>query len=73
MGLVYGINETVAASTVILAPPLAGWIYSQNPAMIFLVSAALILISILVSARLLPGLTQQHPVTSTSELPEKPI
>ena len=73
MGLVYGINETVAASTVILAPPLAGWIYSKNPVMIFLVSAALILISILVSARLLPGLTQQHPVISTSELPEKPI
>ena len=73
MGLVYGINETVAASTVILAPPLAGWIYSQNPVMIFLVSAALIVISILVSARLLPGLTQQIPVTSTTELPEKPI
>ena len=54
MGLIYGINETVAASTVILAPPLAGWIYDRDPATIFLTSAVLILISLLVSARFLP-------------------
>jgi MFS family permease len=55
MGLVYGINETVSSSTVILAPPLAGWLYSHDPALIFLVSAILILISLLVSARFLPS------------------
>ena len=60
MGLVYGINETVVSSTMILAPPLAGWIYGINPATIFLVSAVLILISIFVSARFLPGATQPH-------------
>jgi DHA1 family multidrug resistance protein-like MFS transporter len=54
MGLVYGINETVAASAVILAPPLAGWIYDHNPSIIFITSAVLIFISLVVSARFLP-------------------
>ena len=67
MGLIYGINETVASSTVILAPPLAGWIYSQDPRAIFIVSAVLILISILVSARFLPGSTHHPPVVSTAQ------
>jgi len=55
MGLVYGINETVAASAVILAPPIAGWIYSHDPTMILSISAVLIVISLLISARFLPG------------------
>ena len=55
MGLVYGVNETVASSTVILAPPLAGWLYSHAPSLIFIISAILIVISLLVSARFLPS------------------
>lgn len=54
MGLVYGINEMVASSTVILAPPLAGWLFIHDPGQIFIISAILILISLLVSARFLP-------------------
>ena len=73
MGLVYGINETVAASTVILAPPLAGLIYTQNPGAIFLLSAALILISILVSARFLPGSTQLQPAVAITQQPDEPV
>jgi MFS family permease len=66
MGLVYGINETVAASTVILAPPLAGWLYGHNPEMIFITSAGLIIISLLVSARFLPR-TRQPRTADTSQ------
>ena len=72
MGLVYGINETVASATMILAPPLAGWIYGINPATIFLVSAVLILISIFVSARFLPGATQPHLALSIASKPTNP-
>jgi len=64
MGLVYGINETVAASAVILAPPLAGFIYSHDPTNILVISAVLILLSLLISARFLPGATQ--PLASDS-------
>jgi DHA1 family multidrug resistance protein-like MFS transporter len=71
MGLVYGINETVASSTVILAPPLAGLIYSHNPGTIFLVSAILILISLLVSARFLPDSTKLLHATSIEQQPSK--
>jgi DHA1 family multidrug resistance protein-like MFS transporter len=64
MGLVYGINETVSASAVILAPPLAGWIYSHDPTMILIISAVLIIISLLISARFLPE--KQKPLASDS-------
>jgi len=68
MGLVYGINETVAASTVILAPPLAGWLYSHDPSLIFIISAILILISLLVSARFLPVAPPYHPAGSSKPI-----
>jgi MFS family permease len=73
MGLVYGINETVAASTVILAPPLAGWIYSHDPGVIFIVSAILILISLLISARFLPEAPKPLASDSSKPLPTEPV
>ncbi len=73
MGLVYGVNETVAASTVILAPPLAGWIYSHNPGLIFLTSAILILISLLISARFLPEAPKPLASDSSKPLPTEPV
>ena len=54
MGLAYGITETVAASAVILASPLAGFLYGWNPVGVYVVGAALIGLSLLVSARFLP-------------------
>jgi MFS family permease len=54
MGLAYGITETVSASTIILAPPLAGYIYERNPEMIYILGSVLIGISLLVSARFIP-------------------
>lgn len=69
MGLVYGINETVAASAVILAPPLAGWIYSNDPTMILSISAVLIIISLLISARFLPEKPQPLASDSPKQFP----
>ena len=35
MGLAYGIAETLGAATTLLIPPLAGYLYSLNPFMIY--------------------------------------
>ena len=42
MGLAYGIAETCGSATVLLAPPLAGYLYSIDPALIYPVGLVLI-------------------------------
>ncbi len=42
MGLAYGLLETVNALILVLAPPLAGWLYAIQPGLIFPTSLALI-------------------------------
>jgi MFS family permease len=54
MGFAYGITETVGASAVILASPVAGFLYSTQPKLMYLVGFCLIIISIFCSARFLP-------------------
>jgi MFS family permease len=54
MGLAYGITETVGSSSIILAPPVAGFLYEINPQLMYIVGFCLIIISILVSARFIP-------------------
>ncbi|OGO67005.1 MAG: hypothetical protein A2029_16775 [Chloroflexi bacterium RBG_19FT_COMBO_47_9] len=54
MGLAYGITETVGASAIILAPPVAGFLYQINPSLMYIVGFILIVISILISARFIP-------------------
>jgi MFS family permease len=54
MGLAYGITETVGSSAIILAPPVAGFLYEINPPLMYIVGFCLIIISILVSARFIP-------------------
>lgn len=49
MGLAYGITETVGTSAMVLAPPIAGFIYEINPTMTFIISIFLILISLVAS------------------------
>lgn len=58
MGVAYGITETVGASAIILAAPLAGLLYQIKPSLMYLVSFLLIMISMLVSARFLPRQTK---------------
>ncbi|HSB67597.1 MAG TPA: MFS transporter, partial [Anaerolineales bacterium] len=54
MGLAYGITETVSSSAIILAPPVAGFLYQLDPPLMYIVGFGMILVSILVSARFLP-------------------
>jgi hypothetical protein len=54
MGVGYGLIETVGASGLILAPPIAGWLYSNNPESIYPVGIVFILIAIVVTALFTP-------------------
>jgi hypothetical protein len=54
MGLAYGLSETVGAAAVILAPLVAGYLYSQNPSMIYALGLVLIIVSIFISTRFSP-------------------
>jgi len=54
MGLAYGITETVGSSTVLLAPPLAGYIYSRDPALMYPVGLVLIGVGLFISLTLIP-------------------
>jgi hypothetical protein len=49
MGLAFGIAETVSGVALILAPPLAGLLYNQNPVLIFQTACVVIMASITVS------------------------
>jgi MFS family permease len=49
MGIGYGLIETASASAIILAPPIAGVLYANNPLWIYSVGLALIGIALLVS------------------------
>ena len=49
MGLTYGSMETVSAIIFIIAPPIAGFIFERDPFIIYPISIALIVVSILVS------------------------
>jgi MFS family permease len=46
MGLAYGILETISAIPAIIAPPIAGILYLQNPEIIYPISMVLIIISL---------------------------
>ncbi len=54
MGLAYGITETVGSSAIILAPPVAGYLYQIDPHLMYLVGFGMILLSIVISARYIP-------------------
>ena len=49
MGLTYGVMETVSAVIFILTPPLAGFIYKNDPMMIYTLSLGLIAVSVIIS------------------------
>ena len=49
MGLAYGMIEMTMALANILAPPLAGWLYSNNPHSIYTFSLALICAALLIT------------------------
>lgn len=54
MGLAYGIAETVGSSTTLLAPPLAGYLYSREPSLVYPVSLVLIGIGFITALIFIP-------------------
>ncbi len=54
MGLAYGIAETCGSATVLLAPPLAGYLYAQDPALVYPVSLVLIALGLLMTFLFVP-------------------
>jgi len=48
MGLAYGLLETVGGLALMLASPLAGFLFKQDPGLMYIVSFGLILVSILI-------------------------
>ena len=54
MGLAYGLAETVGGTAVILAPLLAGFLYSNDPTLMYAIGLGLILLSLYVSGRFSP-------------------
>ena len=60
MGLAYGIAETVNALPMVLAPPLAGYLYANNAESIYSLSLLLIFVGIILFLIFSP-----RPVTST--------
>jgi len=54
MGLAYGLTESVNSLPFVLAPPLAGYLYSHNPETIYSISLAALAIALLLSMRFIP-------------------
>jgi len=68
MGLAYGFAETAGSLSIILAPPLAGVLYNQDPILVFPVGLGLVLVSMLVSAGYARTRPVLQPVTVEKEL-----
>jgi MFS family permease len=54
MGIAYGVTETVAGTAVILAPIVAGFLYTRNPVLMYAIGSGMIFVSILISGRFSP-------------------
>jgi MFS family permease len=54
MGLAYGVAETVGSATVLLAPPLAGYLYSRDPSSMYPVGLVLMAFGLVISLIFIP-------------------
>jgi MFS family permease len=54
MGLAYGIAETCGSATVLLAPPIAGYLYSMDPALTYPVGLVLIAVGVVLTFMFVP-------------------
>jgi MFS family permease len=68
MGLAYGLSETVSATAIILAPVLAGFLYTQNPILMYAIGFGLIILSIYVSGHFSPKPGEDEVSTLGSDL-----
>ena len=55
MGLAFGLAETMTALALFLSPPLAGYLYDQDPVRVYQVSMVMIAITLLVNILLFTG------------------
>jgi MFS family permease len=69
MGLAYGIAETLGSSTVLLAPPLAGYLYSIDPSLMYPASLVLIGLGLIISLVFVPR-TKKLPVDHIELAPD---
>ncbi len=60
MGLAFGILETINALPTILAPPLAGFLYERDPALIYPLTIAVIGVTITLTALFAPRQAAPH-------------
>ena len=70
MGLAYGIAETASALAVMLAPLLAGVLYTQEPGIVYWVSAVLIAVMLVISGIFAPRQTASAEPTINIVPPE---
>jgi len=70
MGLAYGIAETFSALGVMLAPLLAGVLYTRDPALVYPVSLGLLGIMVILSGIFAPKDTGKEEITTVSGPPE---
>jgi hypothetical protein len=54
MGLAYGMAETLGSASTLLAPPLAGLLYTRDPSLMYPVGTVLILIGIALTLARVP-------------------
>ena len=54
MGLAYGIAETVGSATVWLAPPIAGYLFSRDPFLVYPIGLVAIAIGLIISLVFVP-------------------
>ena len=72
MGLAYGLTETIGALPVVLAPPLAGYLYERDPVMIYPFSLAVIAAALILSIAFAPRQTAGVQVQSIRGSPPIP-
>jgi MFS family permease len=65
MGLAYGLAETVGGTAVILAPLIAGYLYTNDPTLMYAIGLGLILVSIYASSRFSPEPSLENESSST--------
>ena len=64
MGLAYGVAESVSGTALILAAPLAGYLYDLNPEIIYPLTIAMLAVSLFVSSFSIPRLSVQSKHTT---------
>lgn len=74
MGLAFGITETIGSTATILAPILAGYLYSREPVWIYIAGIGLVCISVLLSV-FFPPVPKDSDTTSERKdaYPHNPI